>query len=302
MVALPAIGIWKHKGVAGRFAPAIELAAAEVKNFSPRRDECLQTKGATSPSCVYGGTDWKVIVVGDSHANALITGLVASQSKGDAGVVEWTYNSCPFIEGVKKIPAEQSRLGGNDYKCTEFIALTESRLTTLPATIPVVMINRYAASVFGANEDRKATDTPSVYFSKIFEHSTPEFLDEFAQHITQTACQLAKHRTVYMVRPIPEMGFNVPNTLSRRMMVGITEDVSIPMEDYRKRNAWVWAAQDAAREQCGIKILDPIPYLCRDGRCCGSKNGRPLYIDDDHLSEFGNKLLIPMFAPVFEGM
>ncbi|WP_426148754.1 SGNH hydrolase domain-containing protein [Polaromonas sp. DSR2-3-2] len=28
--------------------------------------------------------------------------------------------------------------------------------------------------------------------------------------------------------------------------------------------------------------------------------GRPLYFDDDHLSEYGNKLLVPMFAEVFQ--
>ncbi len=61
----------------------------------------------------------------------------------------------------------------------------------------------------------------------------------------------------------------------------------------------VWAAQDAAAAQCGVKILDPLPYLCHDGRCWGSKDGRPIYYDDDHLSEYGNKLLVPMFKEVF---
>jgi hypothetical protein len=48
-----------------------------------------------------------------------------------------------------------------------------------------------------------------------------------------------------------------------------------------------------------VEILDPLPYLCWDGVCHGSKEGRPLYYDDNHLSEFGNKLLVPMFAKVF---
>lgn len=105
-----------------------------------------------------------------------------------------------------------------------------------------------------------------------------------------------------MVRPIPEMDFNVPQTLSRQMAMGLNNDLSISIEDYRKRNDWVWAAQDLARDQCGIKILDPTAYLCRSGRCYGSFQGRPLYFDDDHLSEFGNKLLVPMFAVVFENL
>jgi hypothetical protein len=163
-----------------------------------------------------------------------------------------------------------------------------------------VIIGRYAAYAFGRNEDRLGTSVPLAYFSKIYPVTTPEFLSEFAQQITRSACELAKRRTVYLLRPIPEMGFDVPKTLSRRMAWGITGDVSISMEDYRKRNDWVWAAQDAARNQCGIKILDPTRYLCRDGRCYGSQSGRPLYFDDNHLSEFGNRLLVPMFAEVFQ--
>jgi hypothetical protein len=172
----------------------------------------------------------------------------------------------------------------------------------LPKIIPLVIINRYAQAALGRNEDRRLFDTPQVYFSKIYLRSTPEFLDEFSRYITSSACELAKKRTVYMVRPIPEMGFNVPKTLSRRMVFGMGDDLFISMTSYRKRNAWVWAAQDAARDQCGIKILDPTPYLCHDDRCYGSRDGRPLYHDDNHLSEFGNRLLVPMFAEVFKNL
>ena len=72
-----------------------------------------------------------------------------------------------------------------------------------------------------------------------------------------------------------------------------------PELSYHARHKVVWAAQDAAVARCGVKILDPLPYLCHDGRCWGSKDGRPIYYDDDHLSEYGNKLLVPMFKEVF---
>jgi hypothetical protein len=95
------------------------------------------------------------------------------------------------------------------------------------------------------------------------------------------------------------MGVDVPRIQSRRMAFGLATDISISLKQYHERNDWVWAAQDAAHAQCGVEILDPLPYLCHDGRCYGSKDGRPLYHDDNHLSEFGNKLLLPMFAEVF---
>lgn len=30
-------------------------------------------------------------------------------------------------------------------------------------------------------------------------------------------------------------------------------------------------------------------------------HGTPLYFDDDHLSEFGNRFLAPLFKQVFDG-
>lgn len=75
--------------------------------------------------------------------------------------------------------------------------------------------------------------------------------------------------------------------------------IKLPVGEYMRRNKIVWDAQDAAEKQCGVKILDPLPYLCDANYCYGSKNGRPLYHDDDHLSEYGNKFLIPMFERIF---
>lgn len=294
-VALPALGIWTQLGVAGRFSPTIEAAAAESTNFNRRREECHVSKGLTMPSCVYGGTDWKVIVLGDSHAGALMTGIAEAQPKGEAGAVQWSYSGCVFELGLKKSTATEY----NDYKCSEFIALAQSRLKSLPAAIPVVIINRYAAAVPDEEWDRGQADVATRFFSKA-PRPTSDLIAGLSESIVQSACQLAQKRPVYMVRPIPEMGFDVPKTLSRRMVIGLDDDLSIPMAAYRERTGWVWAAQDAARDKCGIQILDPTRYLCRDGRCYASVNGRPLYHDDNHLSEFGNKALVPMFAEVFQ--
>ena len=287
--------LWRLDGVQGRFPPAVELAAAEAGNVNPRREACYQRQGVESPSCVYGGTEWKVIGLGDSHMAALITGLEAGQTDGPAGVVQWSYRGCLFVPGLKRLHAPADGID----ECSGFIQWALAQLESLPRALPVVLTGRYAHAALGGNEDHLQRETPQVYFSSPQPQPTPAFLAEFAARITDTACTLAQHRTTYLVRPIPEMGFNVPRTLSRRMMLGRNEDLSVPLSDYMRRNAWVWAAQDAARERCGVRILDPLPYLCQEGRCYGSRNGRPLYTDDDHLSEFGNKLLAPMFAAVF---
>lgn len=98
---------------------------------------------------------------------------------------------------------------------------------------------------------------------------------------------------------VPEMNVNVPQAMARTMVLGTESDISLSLSEYHKRQDFIWAAQDAARVQCGAKILDPLPYLCSDGECKAVKDGRPLYYDASHLSEFGNRMLIPMFADVF---
>ena len=61
-------------------------------------------------------------------------------------------------------------------------------------------------------------------------------------------------------------------------------------------------AQDEAARRCGAVILDPTVYLCDQEYCYGSRNLFPLYRDDDHLSEYGNKQLVPIFRQVFDDL
>jgi hypothetical protein len=117
--------------------------------------------------------------------------------------------------------------------------------------------------------------------------------------IVDTACAFAKQRPVYMLRPIPELKRDVPKTMGRALMRGEHVRVSISLAEYQARNAFVWETQDIAAARCGVKILDPLPYLCQDGNCYGDADGHPLYFDDDHLSQYGGDRLRPLFQRMF---
>lgn len=299
-VAGSAVAVWKLNGISGRFNTAIEVAAGEAENIPPRRGECHPNKGPSTPSCVHGTGDRKIILIGDSHANAIVAALSSAGSKNGYSVIEWTYSACNFVPGIKKTNSELKKY--KDYQCTNFINWIQSQLETLPSDIPVVIANRYAVEAFGPNEARHPKPIPNVYFSKQYETTNAEFIQEFSNHIIDGACKLAKNRTVFMIRPIPEIGVNVPNKLSRRMIFGENKDIYIPLTDYMKRNSWVWDAQNTARDRCGVKIVDPTSLLCSDGRCYGSMRMRPLYYDDDHLSGFGNQIVTPIFLDIFNSM
>ena len=296
-VALPAVAVWKLQGVNGRFGHAVEQMAAESTNVN-RRTQCHTTGGTASALCSYGPGKHKLIVIGDSHAHALVSGVASALAPRDVEIVQLSYSACPFVLGLKLTPAVLAHQP-RDYLCSDFIGAAAARVAAEPPSTAVVIINRYAVQAFGPNELHDGTSEPRAYFTKIHTQATAEYLNEFSRAITQTACELAKHRQVYLMRPVPEMGIDVPKTLARRMSFGVTSDASIPMADYQRRNGWVWAAQDAARDNCGVAILDPLPYLCKGGQCFGNQGGRSLYYDDDHLSEYGNKVLAPMYLDAF---
>lgn len=101
-----------------------------------------------------------------------------------------------------------------------------------------------------------------------------------------------------MLRPIPELSLDVPRAMGRALIRGEELRVSVSLEEYRNAHQRAWAAQDLAAEQCGIKLLDPLPYLCSDGHCWGDVDGLPIYYDDDHLNERGGELLVPLFRQI----
>jgi hypothetical protein len=291
-VSAAGILVQLNDGFAGRLQPEVEMVSLEQFNTNSRRSICHISNGIASPSCMYGGSKLGIILLGDSHANAVVTAL-ADAVGPSFGVMEWSFSACPILLGANRVNINIKNT------CSEFVNWALKNLKDIPREIPLVIVNRHAQYALGQNEDETQKNIPWVSFSHPYARSEATFLEEYAQHILDMSCKLAENRKVFLVRPIPEMGINVPNT-ARAMVFGINKEVAVSLKDYHARNDFIWEAQDAAHEKCGVQILDPLPYLCWDGTCHGPKNGRPLYSDDNHLSEFGNKLLVPMFGGILQ--
>lgn len=103
------------------------------------------------------------------------------------------------------------------------------------------------------------------------------------------------------MQPTPEMRKNVPRTLAKNLLLGNGNyDFYVSYGLYLQRNQRVRELINEVAVMNNIKVLDPIPYLCDNDRCMGLFKGRPIYYDGDHMSEYGNKLLTPMFKLVVD--
>lgn len=276
----------------GRLSKAAELAANEAKNGA--KGGCFVNEfGKGDRECSFGG-EIKVLLVGDSHSLAIRSALIDDNK--NRGVVYWGLSGCPtikdayFSESTKRKPEICKNF--NDDLISELSHSYEGR--------PLVLLSRTSLAAQGPLPHESSVMVPFVSFNDI-PNEGEQFNKHFSKMLSDTACSLQKFRQVYLVRPIPEMDVNVPVAVARNPLyyLGIN-DIKVTLAQYHERHKLVWEAQDEAAKQCGVKILDPLPYLCDDKYCYGSRNGRPLYYDDDHLSEYGNKFLVPMFEQVFQ--
>lgn len=276
-----------------RINPQIELAMTPKLHDSSLKQTCLLTpgEGSESPKCSYGKGELAAVVLGDSHAGMIVS-TVAEVAPGS--VIEMAYASCPTVLGLQ-------RREDVDNDCKVFNDKAIQLLNNEYKNKVVIIANRSALALLGQNEKDIYFNIPMGFFDIPNEQPNEHLNKQFTAQLIKTMCAIENSHRVFLVRPIPEMAMDVPNTMARALMFGEpTREIFISMQEYKQRQKVIWAAQDEAVLQCGVKILDPLPYLCHGDRCQGNHSGRPLYSDNNHLSEFGSKLLIPMFRQAFE--
>lgn len=276
----------RRSGVPDRLPESIARVEAERKNDNPRIEDCLDPRAR----CIYGEEPVRAILIGDSHADAVVTAMQASLPGNKGGILFKGGSGCLVTFGMKS---------GNGQPLCEYLndELEQTHETLYPG-IPMVLLGRTSEYVQGGVT---GGSRPVFYFDTPAPQMTASLLDEFGKRYVDTVCRLAKWRPLYLVRPIPEMDVDVPVRVGRAILLGMTSEVTYPLESYRQRHAFIWNLQDQAAERCGAQLLNPLDYLCDADVCYGNdKEGLPLYRDHDHLSESGNRVLIPLFARIFE--
>lgn len=280
----------RGSGFPSRLPESVAPLEAQRNDTNPRQKECLGSKAR----CVFGGAEVDAIVIGDSHASALVSAVAAANPNAESGILLRAESGCLITHGAQWH-------GKGDYtSCESLLTALNEELRDQHPGIPLIVVNRLALYLKGEDSIMGGkSDSPLINFGKIHEKPTPEFIAEFTHHYTQTICKLGAHRPVYLLTPTPEMAEKVPRAMSRGVLRGRPTDITVPYAEYLQRNKEALSAQAEAVSQCGARILDSAKYLCDAEQCYGSKGGTALYTDDNHMSEQGNKILVPLFQSVF---
>jgi hypothetical protein len=111
----------------------------------------------------------------------------------------------------------------------------------------------------------------------------------------------ASDKEVWLVGPLPEIGYPVPKSLYLQQL-GFDRDFDIrpTRDEFLARQEFVISLFNQLQRELGVRTVWPHRALCASGLCQVESDDRPYYVDDNHLSVFGAKALESVFTPVFE--
>ncbi|MDM1249443.1 acyltransferase [Acinetobacter sp. R933-2] len=283
--------IKKSDGIASRFSEIVQVVEQDKRNSNPYKCDKQELYECTigNPSNI------KAIIIGDSHANSLITSITPLFNLESEGVVILSTSLCPLIYNMEYYD-KKSLCPNINRKRLDLIKSHKYK------NIPVILVARYATYLIGENDpDRMPIDGPKplVYFENNPEISQKNRLISFEKNLEKTLCEISTSNRLYVIQPIPELGFNAPQRVIKNNIYNSNEKTSISYESYLNRTGKIREIITESANKCNGKVLDPTNILCKNNECISVFNERSIYFDGDHLNEYGNKLLTPMFKEKF---
>lgn len=276
-------------GMEFHYPPEIRQVLADAENENPY--DCVSKSDDDLSECMIGNaSNIRAIVVGDSHANAVTTGISNALDLEKQGTITLSNSGCPYILNAEF----------NDNQC-ELINQKKQQYLAQHQGTPIILINRYLQRLEGENDPARVK-TKNVLTINFSDHSTnkAEIYAAFAKNYEKTICDLTRHSKVYIVDSIPEVGFNVPQTMNQSIFrSGKTEHRTLPFKQYLARSEKLAQIQQNVAQKCGAEIIHSTAVLCTSDHCITQYQGRAIYRDGDHLNEYGNKLLTPLFKDIF---
>jgi peptidoglycan/LPS O-acetylase OafA/YrhL len=269
------------------------LAGGPLRN--PDRSACYLPSAAIEIGklCALGraGAAPSFVLWGDSHGEAM-RGAVseAAAAAGRAGVYAGELGCAPLIGMIN--PQKPSCAAVSD---ALFRLIAETR-----SVDTVILVSRWGwwAESLPYKRESGAPVTLALAGLPDAEVANRTALALGLEHTV--ASLLAAGKRVWLVGPVPEVGYDVPRYFYLRS-IGFADglDVAPTRAEFDRRQAFVLGLFDNLARRYPVGTIWPHQRLCGDDGCAIARDGRLLYADDDHLSVFGARSISGVFAPVF---
>lgn len=225
-----------------------------------------------------------VVLWGDSHAAALQPGLDAALSaSGHGGVV--------LTGGCLAISAGWQRAGASGTECDARHAEILREFAQGPAKT-LIIAQRWSALVDGVMPIEREFRRQSADEASAFARTLTQHLQALVASISSNGKRLI------IVGTVPEIDFNVPNSIGFRQNLGLSRPDGPDLAHIRTRQARSAHAIEAGLKGTHAQYLDPVPFFCAPD-CALIAHGIPLYFDNNHLTAAASNRIQAMFASSF---
>jgi hypothetical protein len=232
------------------------------------------------------------MIWGDSHAMALLPTFDRIASRLSITGLDATYHGCqPLLDAV--------RTWDEDRRCPRYNDAILKVLATEPNIKTVVLVARWAISAEGSFYGNETGAVVRLVDAQSKEISAKENRQVFQRSMQRTVKAITDlDRNVVIVAGIPEIGWDTPKVLAKSIWFN-RPIIFMPSKiEYELRQQFVSKImKDLQREN--VQILWPAEVLCPSEDCLVVHKGKPVYIDDDHLSSIGAKLIEPLLSNAF---
>jgi peptidoglycan/LPS O-acetylase OafA/YrhL len=289
VLGLSGVAIQLANGMLQRFTPDLQTALAPQTNgpwFSCDPGQGEETALKWMCSTGRPGAPVTFMVWGDSHALSLWPGIAhAADRSGHSGMLSAMGGCPPFLE--PKYPLRDL--------CRRHNEATLALLQTQKIR-DVFLIGRWSAYTEYSRyaRDRELRDVTPVNKAVSLEDVHSDFglaLDDVLDRLRAIGLR------AIIVAPVPEIGVDVPTTLAHRRMRGLSEDFGPTRAAFEARNKTI--LDRLAFMDGRVQRVYPHLVLCDGPTCAVTRERKPLYFDDNHLTPLGVASIVTIFEPIF---
>ena len=236
-----------------------------------------------------------IAIIGDSHAHTLFPGISkVARSKGYETIL-LANSSCPTLKGFE--------WGNNNLEIDNCKKKIEEILTIIQKELrieKVIMTTRGPVYIHGEVDGILTEENikKSLSLIKNQKMTYENYFDGF-KNTMQVLENIPHIKKVFYKLENPELDFLPKETISRPydfFGISVNRD-TISRKLYLQRMS-LYRENIFKLSFSKLLVLDPIKALCDDDICFSKVEGKFLYADDDHFSEFGSIYIANYFQNI----
>lgn len=257
-----------------RTSEAVGHHCARSLPYDKPNPDCLIGEEKTEPKA-------KVLLWGDSHANHFFnTAKVASTSMPVTFELV-SFAGCPSIRGVFRVNRAYS------VKCYEHNEAVWEKLVKNGDFDAIVLASNWAnyprGNNLGDNEDMSVST----------ENSSRAFFSNMSNMISDMALL---EKPFFIIDSVPNFPFNPARCNINRKLLGQNRDCNLEESEYKQGKAeFTTFIMQEVNDKRNVHFVSLDDALCEKGVCLSAKDGKALYSDSNHLSEYGSKYVASEF-------